>query len=185
MILAEEKSSYRRTELNPLHIASQDGEEQTPFETEIPSFPDCHRPRGLRRSCTERATDAGLRGSRAAPEKRRPQILLDWNGMERCCRECIRRFHQAFGVMTMESEHVSIGQSEDAIELTLAAQGVQQFEESLLALAADGVVNVFRVQSCVCINGRGKYLPTRLELSVATYERPGSSPSLTPSADRA
>src|SRR6185369_8852784 len=102
----------------------------------------------------EWASDAGLVRGGSPSEEGRTEVLLKGNRMEWRCGKSVRRLHEPFRIVPVQAKHVAIGESLDCIKLAFAAQSVQQFEEGVLTLAANCVVDVLRVECGVGVDGR-------------------------------
>src|SRR5580700_5903970 len=75
------------------------------------------------KAALEGAPDTCLVRGRSLAEERRSKVLFDWNPVEWGPWKCIRPFHQALGIVAMQTKDILVRQSGDGLERTPASNG--------------------------------------------------------------
>src|ERR1700733_15558850 len=108
----------------------------------------------------EGTADARMMNGSALSEERRPQVFFHWQAVKRRPRELIRSFHEALAVVVAQAEDILVGKALHRVERPLAAKRIKKLEQRILALAADDIIHVARVQRRVRVDGREVAPPT-------------------------
>src|SRR5882757_3210437 len=121
-------------------------------------------------AAVEGTSDAGVMDRGTFAEKGWPEIFFNRHAMEGVPGELVRTLHGPFGVISREAEDVFIGKAKDRLEGTITSNRIEEFEDSVFALSANDVVDVFGVERGVGIDGREVAAPDDLDVGVETAD---------------
>src|SRR5215469_12801871 len=98
------------------------------------------------KATAKRTANAGMMCGGSFSEERGSQIFLHWHAMKRVPRERIRAFHEPFWIVSMQPEHVLVGEPLNAFEPTISPECINQLEQRLFSLAAHHIIDIFCIQ---------------------------------------